>query len=107
MSHATTDYWTRPHPEPVVLDIGDDAGALVLYVPAAMLGLEIEVGPADRDDRRVHTAVLERHVNGRTLHAAVYAELAPGRYRVHHEQEGVQREFSIVPGEVATLDWRS
>lgn len=82
-SHHDPSYWTRRHSEPVVLDIGDDVGALVLYTPPALHTQEIEVSPLGvADARRTHSAVLERSVNGRTVYAATYAELAPGDYEV-------------------------
>ena len=81
-SHHPADYWTRRHPESVVLNIGDDVGALVLYTGAALHGQEIEVSPLGSDARRVHSAVLERDVNGRIIYAAVYPELRAGEYEV-------------------------
>ena len=66
----------------MVLDIGDDVGALVLYTGSEQHGHEIEVNPLGSDARRVHSAVLERSVNGRVLYAAVYPELKAGDYEV-------------------------
>jgi hypothetical protein len=88
----------------VVLDIGDGVGALVLYVPAALHGREIEVSPVGEDAMRTHTAVLERLVNGQRVYAAVYPELAAGVYRVWGDQ--ATPTVSIHPGAVAELDWR-
>jgi hypothetical protein len=102
-SHHDASYWTRRHTEAVVLDIGDDVGALVLYTPAEMFGHEIEVsplGPPGRDTRRTHSAVLERGHNGRVFYAAVYPELAAGDYQVH--VDGNPR-FTIHPGNVAEV----
>jgi len=86
MSHTHHDasYWTRRHTESVVLDIGEDVGALILYTSADHHTHEIEVSPlgADPGARRVHSAVLERSLNGRTLYAATYPELAAGEYQV-------------------------
>ena len=81
-THHPPEYWTRQHTEQVVLDIGDDVGALVLYTGSALHGHEIEVNPLGSDARRVHSAVLERSVNGRVLYAAVYPELKAGEYEV-------------------------
>jgi hypothetical protein len=81
-SHHPVDYWTRRHTESVVLDIGDGIGALVLYTSQALHGQEIEVSPLGSDARRVHSAVLERSINGRTVYAAVYPELAEGDYAI-------------------------
>ena len=81
-SHLPAEYWTRRHTEPVILDIGGDVGALVLYTSPALHGHEIEVAPLGSDARRVHSAVLERCVGDRVLYAAVYPELAAGDYEV-------------------------
>src|SRR5579859_5047233 len=80
--HGTGDYWTRHHTEQVVLDIGGDVGALVLYTPPEFHGREIEVSPIGDDTRRVHTAALERSAGGRTMFAAVYPELRAGTYHI-------------------------
>jgi hypothetical protein len=99
-------YWERPHDEQVVLDIGADVGAMVLYTPPAYRGREIEVSPAGEDARRVHTAVLERRVAGRTLFAAVYPELRAGDWRIWGGDADLPSRVSIVGGVVAEVDWR-
>lgn len=65
-----------------MLDIGEGVGALVLYTSPALHAREIELSPLGSDAKRVHSAVLERSVNGRVLYAAVYPELAAGDYQV-------------------------
>ena len=102
MSHTHHDasYWTRRHTEAVVLDIGDDVGALVLYTPAELFGHEIEVSPLGSNTRRTHSAVLERSLNGRVFYAAVYPELPAGDYEVH--ADGSPR-FTIQAGHVAEV----
>ena len=54
----------RRHPEAVVLDLGEDIGALILYTDPAMLGLEVEISACEDNDRRTHKEVLEREING-------------------------------------------
>jgi hypothetical protein len=80
-SHHDASFWTRRHTESVVLDIGDDVGALVLYTSADLHGREIEVCPLG-GARRVHSAVLERGLDERVFYAATYAELTVGEYEV-------------------------
>ena len=58
----------------VLLDIGDGAGALILYTDPDMLGTEIEISPVGQDDRRTHVAVLARPGQDPPLHAAVYPD---------------------------------
>ena len=104
--HQTSDYWTRHHDEHVVLDIGDDVGALVLHTPRTYHGREIEVSPLGRDGRRIHAAVLERSAMGQTMFAAVYAELQAGMYRIWGDDPRLPNEVTISAGAVAEVDWR-
>jgi hypothetical protein len=85
----------------VVLDIGEDLGALVLYTRPELHGCEIELSPRGDPAARVHSAVLERSFNGRTVFVAVYPELRPGEYDVWHESP---RTVTITAGAVAELD---
>jgi hypothetical protein len=102
MSHTHHDatFWTRRHSEAVVLDIGEDVGALVLYTPAELFGHEIEVSPPGNATARTHSAVLERSCNNRVFYAAVYPELPAGEYQV--QVDGNPR-FTIHPGTVAEV----
>jgi hypothetical protein len=83
-----------------VLDIGEEVGALVLYTNPELHGQEIEVSLLDARAARVHSAVLERGANGRTMFAAVYPELPAGRYRVCREPGPM---FAIAPGAVTEI----
>ena len=100
-SHRPADYWTRRHTECVVLNIGENVGALVLYTDAARHGQEIDVSPLGSNARRVHSAVLERSVNGRTVYVAVYPELDEGDYTVCCEGSP---KFTITAGRVAEVN---
>jgi hypothetical protein len=99
-SHLPAEYWTRRHTEPVVLDIGGDVGALVLYTSPALHGHEIEVAPLGSDAKRVHSAVLERSIGNRTMYAAVYPELLAGDYEVCC---GEQPRFTVTGGNVTEV----
>lgn len=100
-SHHDASFWTRSHSESVVLDIGDDVGALVLYTSPELHGREIEVSlVSDPNSRRVHSAVLERSLNGRVLYAATYPELRAGDYEVCCD--GAPR-FTICAGHVTEV----
>lgn len=85
-SHHDASYWTRRHTESVVLDIGDDVGALILYTSPELHQREIDVSPIGNDRARVHSAVLERSVGGQVVYAAVYPELPEGDYCVWADQ---------------------
>jgi hypothetical protein len=95
------------HTEPVVLEIGGELGALVVYTDAVLLHEEIEISPAADDERRSHKDVLERLVDGRSVHAAVFDRLERGAYTLWHRDEERARGVAIGGGEVAELDWRS
>ncbi len=103
--HHHASFWTRRHTESVVLDIGDDVGALVLYTPPDLHGHEIEVSAlgVDANLKRVHSAVLERSLNGRVFYAATYPELRAGNYEVCCEGAPT---FTIAPGKVTELSLR-
>ena len=104
---ATANYWTRSHPEYVVLDIGGEFGALVLYTPPELHRREIEISPIGQDTQRVHTAVLERIVAGRSIFAAVYPRLTAGAFRVWFDEDPTRpNTVRIEAGQVAELDWR-
>lgn len=101
------DFWTRPHPEAVVLDVGGDVGALVLYVPEAYRGREIELSRAGDDGARTHTAVLERLAGGRSVLAAVYPALGSGTWRLRGDPgQAGPTEVTIEGGAVSEVDWR-
>ncbi len=92
-------------PTSVVLDIGGDVGALVLYTPDAYRGREIEVSPVAGGARR-HTSVRERRVAGRTFCAAVYSELEAGEWRILGDDPELPDQVWIEGGAVAEVDWR-
>jgi hypothetical protein len=104
---TTANYWTRSHPEHVVLDIGGEFGALVLYTPPDLHGREIEISPVGQNTQRTHTAVLERIVAGRSVFAAVYPRLPAGTFRLWFDEDPTRlNRVQIVAGRVAELDWR-
>ena len=97
-------YVEKVHTEKAVLDIGEDIGALVIYTGREMLGKEIEVSPKSDLTQQIHTAVLERKVNGRSVFAALFLELPQGEYITLSTPPS---EITITGGEVAELDWHS
>ena len=107
-AHASgeEDHAARPHPEHVVLDIGEDLGALIVYTDAAMLGVEIEISPIGEDDRRSHKDVLEREINGRPAYTAVFDKVSAGSYTLWVNNQPRARDVAVIAGAVAELDWR-
>jgi len=96
----------RVHPETVVLDIGQDIGALVLYTDAELRGREIEVSRQEGVAKRVHVEVLERRINGQPVFAAVFPGLRAGNYDIWENAPDPSDTVKIIGGEVATVDWR-
>jgi hypothetical protein len=96
----------RVHPESVVLDIGQDIGALMIYTDPTLRGREIEVSPVGSAATRVHVEVLERWVNGRQVFAAVFPTLHEGSYNIWQHSTKPSGTASITGGKVTTMDWR-
>jgi hypothetical protein len=97
----------RVHTENVVLEIGEELGALVIYTDPGLLHEEIEISPAADDAQRSHKDVLERRVGGRSFYAAVFDRLERGAYTLWHRDEVLERGVSIAGGLVAEVDWRT
>jgi len=95
----------RVHSESVVQDIGQDIGALIIYLDAELRGREIEVSPRGVA-KRVHVEVLERRINGRPVFAAVFPGLRAGDYDIWEDAPNPSDTVTIVGGNVATVDWR-
>ena len=64
----------------VVLDIGADVGALVIYVPAACQGREVDI--TGTDGKRSHSAVRERVLEYGSIYCLVYPSLTEGEYTI-------------------------
>jgi hypothetical protein len=91
---------------PAVLDIGGGAGALLVVVPAALLGAEPEVSPAGRPEARTHTGVHERNIDGAFLPVALFPSLEAGTWTLWAEGPCATRQVEIVDGQVTRVDWR-
>jgi len=98
---------------PVLLDIGGDIGALILTMPADLLGTEVEARPiagAAFDSHRPgnhlpHVAVLARP-GSPARHTAVFAELQDGEYELYLRPDQPPRLTAVVRGgEVSTASW--
>jgi len=72
------------HGGPVMLDIGGDVGALVVYLPDSFAGTEIEIGWSDSDEPFTHTGVHPLGTGGTLHQTAVYPELKTGGYQLGH-----------------------
>jgi len=94
---------------PVLLDIGDDIGAVVLSMPAELAGQEVEARPVAGHPigfHLPHVGVLARSVAGGVSHTAVLGELPEGRYELYLRPAGpVALTVAVRGGEVTEADW--
>jgi hypothetical protein len=101
---------------PVLLDIGGDVGALVIFMPARMAGVEIEIRPINRDGTRAyrhrahahhpHVAVVGRPAGGRTVWSAVFPDLTEGAYELYQRGTGrVELTVTVTGGAVTQATW--
>ena len=93
-------------PGTVVLELGADVGALILYTPAGLDGAEIEIS---RDDdpaaRRTHSQVRQRPMATATAYAAVYPSLPAGQYTVWRDQHIPAATATVAGGRVTSCRW--
>ena len=87
--------------EALVLDIGDNIGALILYADQTCLGQEIDVTPAGAArHHHTHTMIRRRRAIGREFIAGVYPELQAGSYTVWGVDDKPLGEVTVVGGHV-------
>ena len=90
----------------VVLDIGGDSGAVVVYLPAVPRGGELEMRPAGDPTGRFHTGVHLRTVGGARIPVAVFPTVRAGRYELLDDRLAPIASLSVKGGEVTDLDLR-
>jgi hypothetical protein len=91
---------------PVVLDIGGDTGAVVVYLPNVPAGGELEMRPAGEPSGRFHTGVHLRPVGGVRIPVAVFPTVRAGRYEVLDDRLAPVAEVTVTGGRVADVDLR-
>lgn len=116
----------------VLLDIGDDVGALVVTMPASMEGAEVEIRPSAPGHRHgdqghdppghadhghdhqhgsggghhPHVAVVNRPVRDTLVPSLVFPELVEGRYELCDKgSQDVRLTVDVRGGEVTTVTW--
>ncbi len=125
MSNAENPYAGQG---PVLLDIGDDIGALVVTMPAELDGIEVEIRPkgdgssavhrhdhehtgeehhthdhqghshADEGLRLPHVAVVARPTAGNQIHSLVFPELVEGVYELYQRPHGPVELTTTITG---------
>lgn len=104
MTHHHHDA-SRARPEFVVLDIGDDVGALIVHAPAGLVGTEVEISPSGADGRRAHKDVLERAMGDRPAYTAVFDAVPEGTYTLWSDDVARARGVAVTGGSIVEIDW--
>jgi hypothetical protein len=109
---SMTEPAARPSgPGTVIMELGADVGALILYTPAEMDGQEIEIsrddGPGASASRRTHSQVRPRHMPRETRYAAVYPSLPAGCYTIWRDGHTPAAAVTITGGQVSSCRWPS
>ena len=100
----------------MLLDIGDDVGALVVFAPAALAGKEIEIRPrtspsvlgASSHEHGVappppqHVSVLPRDSASSAHYVAVFGAVPAGEYELALRPAGPVQLVLTVPGSQVT-----
>jgi hypothetical protein len=93
-------------PGTVVMELGADIGALVLYTPAGLNGREIEISRSDQPGTpRGHSQVRPRHLPTVTRYAAVYPSLCAGHYTIWRDEQSPAATVTIAGGQVTSCRW--
>jgi hypothetical protein len=91
---------------PVVVDIGGDVGALVVYADEAFVSREVDITPVGGErSHLVHTMLRRRRLpnsTGQEAAVGVYPELVAGRYWLWGDC-GPVAEVEVRGGEVAEI----
>jgi hypothetical protein len=89
----------------VMLNIGEQIGALIIHTPAGLHGHEIEVSPVTDPAIRKHAAVRARYVRGGVCWSEVIDGLPEGRYVVWRDPVTPLDEIDVRGGAVAEFTW--
>jgi hypothetical protein len=92
--------------QPVVLDLGDGVGALIVRTDPELLGVEVEISPVGADADRRHKQVLRRALGPETATMLVYDNLPEGDYTLWLDDAAWARGVHVTGGAVAELDGR-
>ena len=97
---------TRPHhpDETLVLDIGEDIGALLLITDPEWIGEEVDVTPAGAPrSHHTHTVIRRRRAGTVDIAVGVYPELPAGDYTVWGLDGNPAGGVTITGGQVSEL----
>ncbi len=115
MAHRMVEPELGPSGEgTVVLDIGGDRGAAIIFTPGELSGQEIEIRPLDGPWDGTHTAVRPRDLRDTVAHAGVFGSLTAGPYQLRIRGSDPERadaapvvDLLVIGGQVAQVEWPS
>ena len=87
--------------QPVLLDLGDGVGALIVHTDPELLGVEIEISPASDDAARQHKEVLRRSMGAAVATVLVYDNLEAGDYTLWLDNRAVARDVRVDDGRIS------
>lgn len=94
------------HSDSLVLDIGGDTGALVIYASADHNETEIEISPGrSRKAPRSHNVVHPRHNRHGINYSAVFPAVPAGDYTIWRHDGKIAAFITIRGGEVTEHHW--
>jgi hypothetical protein len=78
-------------------------GALVVYAPDALSGVEIEIARRGESRAFVHTEVRERRLPGGSVYAGVFPAVGAGEYTLLGTNGRSARDVTISSGRVTEV----
>lgn len=89
-------------PGSVILEMGEDIGALIIDTPPELAGQEIDIAA---DGHRTHSMVRERHTANGTSYAAVYPALPAADYTIYRPDGPPAGQVTVQGGRAARYRW--
>jgi hypothetical protein len=93
--------------EHVMLELGDEVGALLLYTDPELHGREIEISASGTAGERSHKQVHRRELGGRAVHVAVFDHLGAGEYTLWLDGHPQGPCVQVDAGAITEVYWRS
>jgi len=87
----------------VVLDIGDNVGALVVHTADSLSGMEIEIARRGQSQAFTHTDVRERRLPDGSVYAGVFPALEVGDYTLLGINGAASHDVTITSGRVTEV----
>jgi hypothetical protein len=91
-------------PGSVILELGEHVGALILEVPSALAGREIDISPISGGPR-THSMVRERSTAAGVSYAAVYPNLPATDYVIWRDETTPAATVAVSPARPTTYRW--